>query len=199
MEVDTILLNDARMMNEDALVQIFDLYSSQLYRYALHLCGDPLIADNAVGDVFAKLLDQLSSGKGPRSNLRAYLYQATYHLVVDEARHLRHSLPLDVAYSIPEDSFSKSVNLENQTLLEMILHAIQNDLSADQRHVIILRFWEEFSLLDTAAILGKPVEHVKVIQTRAIARLRKILTYQEIRKESHSRQIKRFTLQPPAV
>jgi RNA polymerase sigma-70 factor (ECF subfamily) len=70
-------------------------------------------------------------------------------------------------------------------LIERILHAIQNELSADQRHVIVLRFWEEFSLQDTANILGKRVDHIKVIQARAIAKLRKILQYEEIKQAPH--------------
>src|SRR5690242_13584695 len=99
---DTTLLNAARMMNEDALMQVFDLYSAQLYRYALHLCGDPVTADHVVGDSFAKLLEQFSLGKGPDSNLRAYLYQMIHHLVIDEACYLSHRLPLEIAHSIPE-------------------------------------------------------------------------------------------------
>ena len=75
-------------------MQIFDLYSAQLYRFALHLCGDPVTADHVVGDTFAKLLEQFSVGKGPDSNLRAYLYQMVHHLVIDEARYLSHRLPL---------------------------------------------------------------------------------------------------------
>jgi DNA-directed RNA polymerase specialized sigma24 family protein len=34
---------------------------------------------------------------------------------------------------------------------------------------------EEFSLEETAAIMGKKVNHVKVIQNRAIAKLRKAI------------------------
>src|SRR5689334_15613073 len=125
MDFDTTLLNGAKAMNKDALVQIFDLYSSQLYRYALHLCGDPVIADHIVGDVFAKLLEQLSLGRGPQSNLRAYLYQMVYHLVVDESRHMRHTVPLEAAGSIPEDDYPKFRSSEDQSLAEMTLHAIR--------------------------------------------------------------------------
>jgi DNA-directed RNA polymerase specialized sigma24 family protein len=34
---------------------------------------------------------------------------------------------------------------------------------------------EQFSLQETADIIGKKVNHVKVIQSRAIAKLRKVL------------------------
>ena len=65
--------------------------------------------------------------------------------------------------------------LEDRILFEQIVHAMRNELTDDQRHVIILRFLEEFSLRETAAIIGKTVDHVKVIQNRAIAALRKSL------------------------
>lgn len=175
METELSLLAAAKRMDKDALVKIFDLYATPLYRYALRLCGDALMADNIVGDVFAKLLDHLASGNGPRSNLRSYLYQAAYHIVVDEARSANRRAPLEALSSLSPAGSSGLQGVENQILLEKILDTIQHDLTEDQRHVVILRFLEEFSLRETAAILGKEVNHVKVIQNRAIAKLRKVL------------------------
>ena len=181
METERSLLDAAKRMNEDALVKIFDLYASPLYKYALRLCGDPLLADHIVGDVFAKLLDHLASGNGPRSNLRSYLYQAAYHIVVDEARSSHRRAPLDALTSFSPDVRSGLLGSENHILFEKILDAIQHDLTEDQRHVVILRFLEEFSLRETASILGKEVNHVKVIQNRAIAKLRKVFESSETR------------------
>ena len=70
METDTTLLEAARSMKEEALVAIFDLYSAALYNYALRLCSDPMVADNIVGDVFAKFLDQLAAVRGCASRRR---------------------------------------------------------------------------------------------------------------------------------
>jgi RNA polymerase sigma-70 factor (ECF subfamily) len=178
---DMTLLEAARQMDRSALVEIFDRYSPALYNYAYRLCSDTLMADHIVGDVFAKLLDQLSAGKGPSSNLRSYLYEMAYHLVVDEARFSQRGLPLEVVELIPHDGYSNAVSVENRILYETILHAIRNDLTEDQRHVIVLRFLEGFNLQETAAIIGKAVSNVKVIQNRAIAALRKSLGYKVIK------------------
>ena len=62
-------------------------------------------------------------------------------------------------------------------LLDTLVMAIRNDLTEDQRHVIVLRFLEGFSLRETADIIGKQVYNVKVIQNRGIAKLRKVLGY----------------------
>ena len=63
METDRVLLDAAKSMDETAFVKIFDLYAYAIYKYALRLCNDLLLADQIVGDVFAKLLDKLSVRK----------------------------------------------------------------------------------------------------------------------------------------
>jgi RNA polymerase sigma-70 factor (ECF subfamily) len=182
METDTTLLNAAKTLDQDALVEIFDLYSAALYNYALRLCGDPVRADHIVGDVFVKLLDQLSSGNGPNANLRSYLYQTTYHLIIDEARGSRRTVPLEVAAFLRPDAHAAILGLEDRMMFEVVLRTMQRDLTDDQRHVIILRFLEGFSLRETAAITGMTVGNVKVIQNRAIAKIRQVLNYNEIMK-----------------
>lgn len=172
MSSDVSLLDSARHMDADALIKIFDLYSRPLYNYVLRLCSDPVKADTIVGDVFAKLLEHLSNGRGPISNLRAYLYEMAYHIVVDDSRYSHREVSLDDVDALRHDNSSLYANLENHLLFERVALAIHRDLTKDQRHVIILRFLEGFSLRETASIIGRDVTNVKVIQNRALAKLR---------------------------
>ena len=172
---ESTLLDAARQMDRDALVKIFDTYSPAIYNYAFRLCNDSLLADNIVGDVFAKLLEHLLAGRGPSTNLRSYLYEIAYHLVVDEARYTNRSAPVEEVDSIPQTGSSTNISVEDRVLFKLILQAIRNNLTEDQRHVIVLRFLEGFSVKETAVIVGKEISNVKVIQNRAIAALRKAL------------------------
>jgi RNA polymerase sigma-70 factor (ECF subfamily) len=180
LEADSMLLDAARQMNKEALIKIFDLYSSALYNYALRICNDPLEADHIVGDVFARLLEQLSAGHGPSSNLRSYLYETTYHLIIDKARSSRREAPLETAEFLRRDGQSHISRLEDQILFENVVRIIKNQLTEDQRHVIVLRFLEGFSLRETADIIGKEVYNVKVIQNRGVAKLRKALNHKVV-------------------
>lgn len=173
MEADITLLQAARKMDRDALAQIFDLYVNALYRYAVNLCSDPWLADHIVGDVFAKLLDQLSCGNGPTTNLRSYLFEATYHLIIDEARYSYRRTSLDLADPLISNERPPFLEVENRELSKQMLQIIQSELTDYQRHVIFLRYMEGFSLRETAAILGKSVNIVKAAQNRAIGNLRK--------------------------
>jgi RNA polymerase sigma-70 factor (ECF subfamily) len=181
MKNEFALLQAARTMNKDALVKIFDLYASRLYSYAMRFCGDPVLADHVVGDVFARLLEQLAAGNGPTSNLRSYLFEMVHHRIVDEVRYSQRRAPLDVLDSFASDTYSGSRKQEDRIILGQVLSVIQHDLTDDQRHVIVLRFLEGFNLRETADIIGKKQNHVRVIQNRALARLRKVFDSKEAR------------------
>ena len=177
MNDESALLKAARRLDKTALTQIFDLYAAALYNYVLRLCHDPVDSDNIVGDVFAKLLEKLVAGQGPVTNLKAYLYQIAYHAVVDRARHNHRFAPLEVLVDTPDRLAKASIqaHVEEREVLTAFRDILNNELSEIQRHVIILRFMEDFSLRETAAILGKNVNHVKVIQNRGMAKLRRFL------------------------
>ena len=74
-----------------------------------------------------------------------------------------------------------------------LIAAIKKDLTEDQRHVIILRVFEGFSLRETAMIMGKTINHVKVIQNRALAALRKSMEHKEIGKRVSSPKIRKLS------
>lgn len=175
MQNDVALLDAAKGMNEDALATIFDQYAPALYNYVLRAGGDPLMADHIVGDVFARLLDQLSCGNGPHANLRSYLFEITYHLLVDQVRYGQRRVPLEVAEYLRQDRHPADVQLEDRILFEQVSRAILDELTDYQRQVIVLRFMEGFSLRETAAILGKSVNIIKAAQNRAVVTLRKCL------------------------
>lgn len=177
-EEETVLLKAARELDQVALAQIFDIYAQPIYSYLLRLCQDPEQADQIVGDVFSKLLEKLAEGKGPRTNLRSYLYQIAYHLFIDQTRYNQKIAPIEIVEYLQGDTDSVHEEIENRALLDTVLLAIDNNLTEDQRHVIILRFLEGMDIKETAKIVNKSVNNVKVLQSRGIEKIRKVLGIQ---------------------
>lgn len=177
MKDESTLIAAAASLSNDALAAIFDEYAPAIYKYLLRLGVDSQEADQIVGDVYARLIDKLAKGEGPRTNLRSYLFQTAYHLVVDHARERQRTAPLDVADTITEDKQPVQALAEENMLLENLASAIKCELTEEQRSVLILRFQEDFSLKETAEILGKNVNAVKALQNRAVNRLRDALRH----------------------
>lgn len=181
MQDDTALIDAISSLDQEALEAVFEEYAPALYKYMLRLGQGPQEADQIVGDVFVRLLEKLSEGKGPKTNLRSYLFQTAYHLVVDHSRDRKRAAPLEVAEIEPVERETPSVpaQTEEALLLETLSSAIEAELTEEQRVVIVLRFQEGFSLKETAEIVGKKVNAVKALQNRAMTRLREALTSDE--------------------
>jgi len=178
-----VLLQEIRRMDAEALTEVFDLYASAIYKYAFRHCGDAIIADQIMGDVFSKLLEQLAQGNGPNSNIRSYLFEIAHHLIVDEARRYHRTTSIGkVEFSLRDAKYT-DLAVENEMLMDIVLGAIKHDLTDHQRHVIILRFMEGFSLKETAQIMGKTVTNIKVTQNHAVVAIRKALEFQRVDQE----------------
>jgi RNA polymerase sigma-70 factor, ECF subfamily len=170
--LESELLQRARQMDRQALAEIYDRYSPGLYRYVMRLLGDPELAEERVSETFARFLDQLQAGRGPRDYLQAYLYRIAHNLVVDHYRRLVPEVDLDERY--PGD-----VAPVEETAIHHLrgrkLRAAICKLTPDQQMVVTLKFIEGWENSDIAHALGKPVGAVKSIQHRALESLRRIL------------------------
>lgn len=162
-------------LDQDRIAKIFDEYAPAIYKYLLRLGMFSQEADQIVGDVFARLLEKFAEGKGPRENLRAYLFQIAYHLVVDHARERQRTAPLEVANSMSIEMEPVQSMAEEKIILDKLSIAMERDLTEEQRNVIVLRFQEDFSLKETAEIIGKNVNAVKALQNRGIINLRQAM------------------------
>jgi RNA polymerase sigma-70 factor (ECF subfamily) len=166
------LLKAAKTLDQETLSLIFDTYAPAIFRYSYRLCHDSVESDKIVGKVFTQFLERLAAGEGPLTNLRSYIYQIAYRLLVDcePSGHavVRHTSEMGIQGELEFDN----------RLLDNLVSALHKDLSAIQQHVLLLRFLENFSLGETAVIVGKTVSNVKVIQNRGIAKLRRLLGFQ---------------------
>jgi RNA polymerase sigma-70 factor (ECF subfamily) len=177
---ETDLLTAANRFQPEALIEIYDLYHAQLYAYAYRTLMDAALAEDCVAASFERLITILHKGKGPTRNLRAYLYRIAHNWMMDGYRQDRRVQQVDDFEDIqweaggqtpPEALGARMVSVELKTLLR--------ELTPLQREVIILRFLDEFSLQETAAVLKKPVGAVKSLQNRALRTMRRRYEFKE--------------------
>jgi len=173
---EATLLHAARQWDMDALAAVYDTYSPLLYRYAMRLLGNPDLAEECVAETFARFLQALRNGGGPKDHLKAYLYRVAHNWITDYYR--RQPPPQidveDVAHILADDEASLGAQIiadEEQARTRAALRL----LTPDQRQVIVLRFIEGWPLKDVAEAMQKPVGAIKALQHRALAALRRIL------------------------
>ena len=165
-------LDGLRELNPQAISAVYDKYFSEVYRYVRYRLGDEQAAEDIASDVFVRLLEASQKGRGPQTNLRAWLLGTASHIVTD---HMRRS------YRRPTESLSENMldplalpvdELERRDRNRLLQNAMKQ-LTPEQQHVLTLRFGENYSLEETAAILKKNVNAVKALQFRALASLQR--------------------------
>ncbi|UCH61468.1 MAG: sigma-70 family RNA polymerase sigma factor [Anaerolineales bacterium] len=157
------------------LAEIHDQYYPQIYRYVCYRLGENQVCEDISSEVFLRLLDALHRKRGPRQNLRGWLFGTASNLVNDHLRGLyrRQVESLDQGYEQSNGELLEK-NYEQDWVQEQVRRAIQQ-LTSEQQHVLALRYSEERSLEETAEIMGKSLTAVKGLQFRAIGALRRIL------------------------
>ena len=175
MDADKAVLNTAKGMNTEALIKIFDLHADPLYRYAIYSGKDQVTADQIVGEVFSKFLDEISAGKGPTADIRSFLFECAYHLLADDVRNKKHLATIKDVELPLRKSNSTNTKEDDPALLGMLSQAIIDCLTDYERHVIILHYLEGFSLEETARIFGKSVDMVRTAQNCAVENLGKAI------------------------
>lgn len=165
------LLQRAFQLNTAALAEIYDLYSPGLYRYALRLLGEADLAEDCVADTFARFLNSLQKGSGPRQHLQAYLYRIAHNWIVDLYRGHQPTLELSESLrceQVPEEEAARHIRQQQ-------VRSALRGLTPDQQLVIALKYLEGWCNEEIARALGKPVGAVKSIQHRALMSLQRQL------------------------
>jgi RNA polymerase sigma-70 factor (ECF subfamily) len=173
------LLARARAFDMSALAEVYDTFSPAVYRYAMRLLGDASLAEECVTETFSRLLGALKGGGGPTSFLKAYLFRTAHNWMTDYFRqqgHANESLDAmeEAETFLADDRESLLQGMVDRLNAKQVREALRR-LTADQRQVIVLRFYEDLSSEEVAAALNKPVGAVKALQHRALGALRRAL------------------------
>jgi RNA polymerase sigma-70 factor (ECF subfamily) len=167
-------LENLKRLDPQTISSIYDRYFPEVYRFVRYRLNDEHAAEDIASDVFVRLLEATQSGRGPQTNLKAWLFSTAAHIVVD---HLRKS------YRRPEDELPETIadatplpaaDFEKKER-DNRLKAAMSTLTEEQQYVIALRFNQGYSLEETATMIKKNVNSVKQLQFRALAALNRAL------------------------
>lgn len=172
--MEITLLQRARRFDREALAEIYDKHSPEIFRYAYRLTGSVEEAEECVSETFTRLLQALYHGRGPKTYLRAYLFRTAHNWITDQyRRQAPPKLSLETDY-LPHDQPLISQSADDKFERERVRAALRL-LTPDQRQVIVMRFIEDWSNEEIAQAINKPVGAVKALQHRALGTLRKLL------------------------
>ena len=169
------LVDAARTGDEIAVAELYNAYFPRVYRYMLARIGNVGDAEDLTEEVFIRVLDALGRFEWREAPFSAWLFRIAHNAIISHQRRDgargRHA-PLSP--TLPMNTQGPEEMVEARLTLEEVMRATEN-LPEAQRQVIALRFGAGLSVAETARALGKGEGNVKVIQHKAIAKLRDLL------------------------
>ncbi|MBN2502435.1 MAG: sigma-70 family RNA polymerase sigma factor [Anaerolineales bacterium] len=174
---ETELLRRAMRGDKQAFGSLYELYLDPIYRYIYYRVDSHTEAEDLTEMVFLKAWEQLPRpGKNTAvRNFRAWIYRIAHNLVVDRHRTNKPVSALDQHNQMQALTASPET-LAEHTERSDVLRAAILQLDPEYQQVIVLRFVNQLSHAETARILVKKEGHVRVLQYRALQKLREQLS-----------------------
>ncbi|SDL03912.1 RNA polymerase sigma factor, sigma-70 family [Catalinimonas alkaloidigena] len=166
-----------------AFATLYQRYYPPLYRYGLKLAKDPERVQEAIQEIFSRLWNNRLQGQAVTS-VRAYLYTALRRTLArsygrfwrevhwEEGTHGEPSLELS-----PEDL---TIEEESYRLKRDRLLAVINSLPSRQREAIYLKFYENLTHDEIAAVMDVNTQSITNLVYRAMHTLRKSETLKRL-------------------
>lgn len=158
-----------QVVERGSLSELYMAYAPDGIRLAFLLTGDRALAEDLVQDAFVRLVGRLRHLREPTA-FWAYLRRTIVNLATSHFRHAR----VERAYLERVTAAPSALTNANDDLDEA-MHRVLLGLPERQRAAIVLRFYEDLSDVQTAAVLGCSAGTVRSLTSRGMRTLREEL------------------------
>lgn len=158
-------LVEAAKQDPSRFAALYEAHFERIYAFVVSRVRDRVAAEDLTADVFRHALAGLGAFEWRGVPFVAWLYRIAANEIADhhaKTARERGSVLAD------EPSRDESERIEHRATLFRLV----DELPADQRRVVVMRFAEERSIREIAATLGRSEGAVKQLQWRALETLR---------------------------
>jgi len=166
------LLERAIQGDTKAFGVLYTHYLEEIHRYIYYRVVNQSEAEDLTETVFIKAWDALPRFESTKVNLRAWLYRIAHNTVIDFYRTQRTTVELGSKEVDLQPSLEHQIQIMDDN--RKLAFAIQT-LDKKLQQVVLCRFINGLSHAETAQIMGLKEGHVRVLQLRALQKLRLVL------------------------
>ncbi len=159
-------------------------YYKRILNFIFRFLGDEQTADDLTQEVFIRVYRSGSSYQ-PRAKVQTWLFEIAKNLSLNESRRRKRKIiSLEEPFEVDDNEVKRQIadhNIpspdqdilfqENQAAIEVAI----NSLPENQRAVVLLRRYEDFSYEEIAKTMNCSVSAVKSLLSRARERLKVLL------------------------
>lgn len=181
----SLALERARALDQSALAMLYRRFLPVVYRFTLARIGSVQVAEDLTSETFIAVINGISSMRAhDELTFAAWVLGIARNKVATHFRRLRthpespQSLPeSEQPWAVAEQGDPLSIITARESWAEVV--AGLNQLTEDQRAVILYRCLLGYSTEDVARLLEKQPNAIRALQFRALASLARFLNIAE--------------------
>lgn len=169
--------------NKTALEQLYLAYANKLYNYGAKFTSDKELIKDGIQELFVQLWERRNY-LGIPQDIKNYLFKSFRSAIFKKLTEGRRNESLidggDYAFQVSLHLEDHVVLEEDQASLTQRIQNSLNHLTARQREVVFLKFYEGLSYDEIAEVLGISVKGTYKLMARALDVLRNNLNHQDM-------------------
>lgn len=153
---------------------LYDRYTNKVYAKCISMLKDEMMAEDAVQDIFMKVLLNLSKFK-ENSRFSTWLYSITYNFCIDKIRRRKKEREYITAVEDIQNLDGIDDEEDNDILETNVLQmkVVLEKMKATDRAMLLMKYQDDLSIKDMTLILDKSESAVKMSLKRAKEKFRK--------------------------
>lgn len=183
---DALLVKNYMAGDENALVVLINRHQSKIYGFIYSKIDDRDLADDIFQDTFLKVIKTLKSNSyNEEGKFLPWVMRISHNLVMDYYRK-NQKMPMlrdTDEFSIFSVLHETTPNIEGRMITDLIekdLQKIIKELPDDQREVLMMRIYQDYSYNEIAELTGVSINTALGRMRYAIANLRKLVEKNKI-------------------
>ena len=174
--------------NNEAFNVLLDRYESKVFTYINFIVRNREVAEDLFQDTFMRVVATLKGGKyAEQQKFSAWLMRITHNILVDYFRHLKNEKSISNDENevdlFNDIKLADENNIETQIIKSQNLNGVQaiiKLLPQNQQEIINLRYYQDMSFKEIAAILNCSINTALGRTRYALINLRKLAVERNI-------------------
>ena len=151
--------------------KIYRDFYPKVYQYLVNRMGNIEDAEDMAQTVFLKVFSKLDTFDETKSSISTWIFNITRNTLIDHQR----SASLRVHEEIPETMADDSPDMLDALIMEQEQERLANALerlTEEERDLIILHYYKEYTLLKVAEMMNRPYGQIKRLHMKALQKMR---------------------------